>query len=82
MILAIGTEFFATNSDFLYIFETKYAVKPWIFQNINSVRSRNNLSLKYDRFTGTPSDHTHIGIRKFESVAKTQFLSKNVVWTR
>ena len=49
---------------------------------MNSVRSRNNLSLKYDRFTGTPSDHTHIGIRKFEFVAKTQFLSKNVVWTR
>ena len=38
---------------------------------MNSDRS-NNLSLKYQRFT--PSDREGIGIRKFEFVAKTQFL--------
>ena len=32
----------------------------------------NNLSLKYKRFT--PLSCTDIGIRKFEFVAKTQFL--------
>ena len=42
-----------------------------IFQTVNSVRS-NNLSLKYQRFK--PSDCEHIEIRKFELVAKTQFL--------
>ena len=38
---------------------------------MNSVRS-NNLSLKYQRFT--PSDWKDIGIRKFDFVAKTQFI--------
>ena len=40
-------------------------------QTINSVRS-NNLSLKYQRFTRSGGED--IGIRKFEFVAKTQFL--------
>jgi len=44
---------------------------PWIFQTINSVRW-NNLSLKYQRFTRSGCED--IGIRKFEFVAKTQFL--------
>ena len=39
---------------------------------MNSVRL-NNLSLKNQRFT--PSGWKTIGIRKFEFVAKTQFLS-------
>ena len=42
-----------------------------IFQTMNSVRPK-SLSLKYQRFT--PSDFKEIGIRKFEFVAKTQFL--------
>ena len=45
--------------------------RPYIFQTINSVRS-NNLSLKYQRFILT--DCRDIEIRKFEVVAKTQFL--------
>ena len=40
---------------------------------MNSFRS-NNLSLKYKRFT--PSDCNDIGTRKFNFVAKTQFLLK------
>ena len=43
-----------------------------IFQTMNSVRS-NNVSLKYQR--PTPSGCKDIWIRKFECVAKTQFLS-------
>ena len=35
--------------------------------------SSNNLSLKYQRFT--PPGREDTGIRKFEFVAKTQFLS-------
>ena len=46
--------------------------RPKIFQTMNFVRS-NNVSLKYKR--PTPSDCKDIGIRKFEFVAKTQFLS-------
>jgi len=43
---------------------------------VNSVRS-NNLSLKYLWFT--PSGCKDIGFRKFETVAKTQFLwNKNI----
>jgi len=38
---------------------------------MNSVRS-NNLSLKYQRFT--PTGRKDLGIRKFEFVAKSQFL--------
>ena len=43
---------------------------------MNYVRS-NNLSLKYQRCW--PSGCKDIGIRKFEFVAKTQFLSKTSV---
>ena len=46
--------------------------RPYIFQTINSVRS-NNLSLKYQRFISTGC--RDIEIRKFEVVAKAQFLS-------
>ena len=42
-----------------------------IFQTLNSVKS-NNVSLKCQR--PTPSGGKDIGIRKFEFVAKTQFL--------
>ena len=45
--------------------------RPEIFQNMNYVRP-NNLSLKYKRFTRCKD----IGIRKFEIMAKTQFLPK------
>ena len=45
--------------------------RPQIFQTNNSVRS-NNLSLKYQRFI--PTGCRDIEIRKFEVVAKTQFL--------
>ena len=48
-----------------------HSPRPFIFQTINSVRS-NSLSLKYQRFT--PSGCEAIGVRKFEFVAKTQFL--------
>ena len=53
-----------------YTFETQF-LKPTIFQTINSVWS-NILSLKYQRVA--PSDGKDIRIRKFEFVAKTQFL--------
>jgi len=46
---------------------------------MNSDRS-NNLSLKYQRFT--PSDREGIGIRKFEFVAKTQFLYECAILKR
>ena len=54
-----------------YIFATRFR---WslIFQTMNSVWS-NSRSLKYQRFTR--SGCKDIGIRKFEIVAKTQFLS-------
>ena len=42
-----------------------------VIDTMNSVRS-NNVSLKYQR--PTPSGCKDIGIRKFEFVAKTQFL--------
>ena len=45
--------------------------RPQIFQITNFVRSI-NLSLKYQRFTRSGCEDT--GIRKFEFVAKTQFL--------
>ena len=45
-----------------------------IYQTMNPDTS-NNLSLKYQRFT--PSGCKDIGIKKFEFVAKTQFLSFN-----
>ena len=45
---------------------------------MNSVRL-NNLSLKNQRFT--PSGWKTIGIRKFEFVAKTQFLSIQILGT-
>ena len=48
--------------------------RPLIFQTINSVRP-NNPSLKYQRFI--PTGCRDIEIRKFEVVAKTQFLLKN-----
>ena len=48
-----------------------HSPRPLIFQTINSVRS-NSLSLKYQRFT--PSGCEVIAVRKFEFVAKTQFL--------
>ena len=54
----------------LYIFAIQCR-RPYIFQNINSVRS-NNLSLKCLKFS--TSGWTDIGIRKFEFVAKTQLL--------
>ena len=54
-----------------YIFAT-LCRRPQIFQTMNSVRS-NNLSLKYQSFTTVGCKD--IGIRKFEFVAKTQFLS-------
>ena len=62
---------FTTNSDFLIPF----SLQPNIVdvKTMNSVRS-NHLSLKYQRFT--PSGYKDIGIRKFEFVAKTQFLLK------
>ena len=44
-----------------------------IFQTFNSVKSK-NLSLKSQRFT--PSGCKDKGIRKFEFMAKTQFLRK------
>ena len=53
-----------------YIFATQCR-RPYIFQTINSVRS-NNLSLKYLRFIHTGCIDKEI--RKFEVVAKTQFL--------
>ena len=40
----------------------------------------NNLSLKYQRFT--PSGSKDIGIIKFETVAKTQFLYKKVTFLK
>ena len=60
---------FATNS---YIFANQ-SRRLEIFQTVNSVWS-NNLILKNQKFK--PSDWKDIGIRKFENVAKTQFLSK------
>ena len=60
---------FVTNSDISNpcIFVTQCR-RPWIFQTINYVRS-NNLNLKF-----TSSCCKIIFIRKFEFVAKTQFL--------
>ena len=46
-------------------------------KTMNSVRS-NSLSLKYQGFS--PSGCQDIGIRKFEFVAKTQFLYKINGW--
>ena len=63
-----GTEFLSFKKSYPYILAT---CRPWIFKNINSVRS-NNLSLKYKRFT--TSGCKDIGIRTFQFVAKTQFL--------
>ena len=62
----------------LYNFSTLYQLatrccRSLIFQTMNSARS-NSLSLKYHRFT--PSSCKDIGIRIFEFVAKTQFLSE------
>ena len=53
-----------------YIFATQCR-RPQIFQTMNYVRP-NRLSLKYQGFP--PSDYQDMGIRKFEFVAKTQFL--------
>jgi len=39
---------------------------------MNSIKSNNQVSLKYERFT--PSGFKDKGIRKFEFVAQTQFL--------
>ena len=55
----------------LYICATRCCI-PLIFQTMNSVRSK-CLSLKYNMFT--PSGCKDIGIRKFDCVVKTQFLS-------
>ena len=63
-----GTEFLSFKKSYPYILAT---CRPWIFKNINSVRS-NNLSFKYQRFI--PTSCRDIEIRKFEVVAKTQFL--------
>ena len=46
----------------------------WILDIVNTVRS-NNLSLKYQRFP--PSGFKYIELKKFESVAKNQFLCKS-----
>ena len=59
------------NADFLVPISFQSNTAPYIFQTMNSVRS-NYLSLKYQSYT--PSGCKDIGIRKFESVAKTQFL--------
>ena len=63
---------FATISNCFppYILATRCR-RPLMFQTMNSVRS-NSLSLKYHRCT--TSGCKNIGIRKFEFVAKTQFL--------
>jgi len=53
-----------------YILATR-CCRPLMFQTMNSVRL-NSLSLKYHWFT--PSGFKDIRIRKFEFVAKTQFL--------
>ena len=67
------TEFMLTVSlHFWFPATIKDLILAIKFQTINSVRSI-NLSLKYQRFT--PSDSKDIGIRKFELVANTQFLS-------
>ena len=50
-----------------------------IFQTKSSIKS-NNLSLKYQRFP--ISGCIDIGIRKFEFVAKTQFLWSINVFTK
>ena len=57
-----------TNS--IYFFNSNSKILD--ISTINSVRS-NNLSFKYQRFT--PSDCKDLGIRIFEFVAKTQFLT-------
>ena len=58
-----------------YIFATRSRSRPLIFQNINFVGS-NSLNLKYQSFT--LSGCKDKGIRKFEFVAKTQFLCKQI----
>ena len=50
---------------------TSNARSPEILQTVNSFKS-NGLSLKYK--SCTPSGCKDVGIRKFEFVAKTQFL--------
>ena len=58
-----------------YIFATRSRSRPLIFQNINFVGS-NSLNLKYQSFTLFGCQGK--GIRKFEFVAKTQFLCKKI----
>ena len=53
------------------IFLISISLQPEKFQTMNSGRS-GNLSLKYQRFTS--SGCNDIEIRKFEFMAKTQFL--------
>jgi len=55
-------------------FATKLSGRPYIFQTMKSVRSK-YLSLKYQMFT--PSGYKDIEIRKFEFVAKIQFLTRH-----
>ena len=75
MISYKGSEFFHklafSNTS---IFSTQFR-RRYIFQTMNSVRS-NSLSLKYQGFP--PLGCQDIRIRKFEFVAKTQFLCELV----
>ena len=66
-----GTEFLLQTLTVSPIHLSNRCRRPLIFQTMNSVKS-NSLSLKYRRFT--PSGCKDIEIRKFEFVAKTQFL--------
>ena len=69
-----GIEFLSQILIFLFLYNlTIRFPRPLIFQTINSIRS-NSLSLKYQRFT--PSGCKDKGVRKYEFVAKTQFLCK------
>jgi len=70
-----GNEFLPQTLTFSpYILGTRCR-RSLIFQTMNSVRS-NILSLKYHRFT--PFSCKDIGIRKFEFMAKNQFLCPKV----
>ena len=58
-----------------FVFATQ-CNRPNIFKTMNSVRL-NSISLEYQRFT--PSGCEVIDFRKFEFVAKTQFLYESIV---
>ena len=67
-----GIEFMAKSQISIpYIFATQ-CCRPMIFKTMNS-DWWNDLRLKYQR--ATPSGCKYIGIRTFEFVAKTYFLS-------